>query len=135
MRSPDDVARVVRGHLADRAQEVLLVVLVDSDDRLLGVVEVAVGDIDEVSVDSRLVLGAALVAAADRFWLVHNHPRASPMPSPADRETTTDIRAAAPLVGLTFLGHLVVGESGSYRLARGFRWRPLDAPATSGSLR
>jgi DNA repair protein RadC len=123
LRRLDDVARVVRAHVADRAQEVLLVVLVDGRDRLLGVAEVAVGGVDEVDVDPRLVLGAALSSGATGFWLVHNHPRGEPAPSDDDREVTSDLRATAPIVGLVFHGHVVIGDGGDYALVRGFAAR------------
>lgn len=47
---------------------------------------------------------------ADQVWLVHNHPSGDPTPSPADKETTTDV-FAAKLKG--FSGHIII-DHGRY---------------------
>jgi len=49
--------------------------------------------------------------------MAHNHPSGDPTPSAADRDTTMRCATAAQAVGLKFLGHLVLGEDGTWEQA------------------
>ncbi len=44
----------------------------------------------------------------------HNHPSGDPAPSSADRRYTEDVAAAAKLLGIGLLDHLIVAPGGSY---------------------
>jgi DNA repair protein RadC len=40
-----------------------------------------------------------------------NHPSGDPTPSDHDRELTQAVKAAAAVVGIRFLDHLIIGET------------------------
>ncbi|MGH9224477.1 MAG: JAB domain-containing protein, partial [Acidimicrobiales bacterium] len=54
------------------------------------------------------VLNAVLRRDGRAFALAHNHPDGDPDPSDADRRATDELKAAARIAGLRFLGHVVV---------------------------
>jgi len=56
----------------------------------------------------REILNAVLRHDGRAFALAHNHPSGDPEPSDADRQATDDVKAAATVAGLRFLGHVVV---------------------------
>jgi DNA repair protein RadC len=64
-----------------------------------------------------------LVAGTPEFALVHNHPSGDPEPSLDDLALTERVVAAAKVLGLRFVDHLVVA-SGSWSSLRehGGRW-------------
>lgn len=45
---------------------------------------------------------------------LHNHPSGDPSPSPEDAVLTTRLRAAAEVLGIDMLDHVIVGEIGRY---------------------
>jgi DNA repair protein RadC len=45
---------------------------------------------------------------------VHNHPSGDPTPSPEDEALTTKLCAAATLLDLALLDHVIVGDEGRY---------------------
>jgi hypothetical protein len=68
------------------------------------------GSIDEVHVTPREVLRAALMANAPGLIVSHNHPSGDPDPSPADEAFTKRLAAAATILGLDLLDHIVIGH-------------------------
>lgn len=112
MRSPEDVARVARAELAGSRRERALVLICDGAHRLRRTVIVAEGSIDRSLLPVREIMNAVLRHDGRGFALAHNHPSGDPTPSDADREATAAVAAAARVVGLRFLGHIVVADGG-----------------------
>jgi DNA repair protein RadC len=122
LRGPDDVARVALQELAGLRRERVLVLVCDSANRLRRTVTVSDGSIDRSLAPVREILNAVLRHDGRAFALVHNHPSGDPEPSDADHRATSDLREAARIVGLRFLGHVVVA---------GENWQPV----VTGGLR
>ena len=110
LRGPDDVARIARLEIGDSRRERVLALVGDAANRLLRTAIVSEGSIDRSLVPVREILNAVLRHDGRSFALAHNHPSGDPEPSDADRRATEDLRAAAKIAGLRFLGHVVVGE-------------------------
>ncbi|MGH9222841.1 MAG: RadC family protein [Acidimicrobiales bacterium] len=108
LRAPDDVARVAGRHLAGLRRERVLVLVCDSRNRLRHVSPVSEGSVDRCLVPVREVLNAVLRRDGRAFALAHNHPDGDPDPSDADRRATDELKAAARIAGLRFLGHVVL---------------------------
>jgi DNA repair protein RadC len=56
----------------------------------------------------RDILNAVLRHDGRAFAVAHNHPSGDPTPSEADRRATAELSAAANVVGLRFLDHVIV---------------------------
>ena len=108
LRSAEDAARVARRVLAGLRRERVLVLVCDGRNRLRHVASVSEGSVDRSLVPVREVLNAVLRHDGRAFALAHNHPDGDPQPSDADRRATEDVKAAARVAGLRFLGHVVV---------------------------
>jgi DNA repair protein RadC len=65
---------------------------------------------------TRDVLTPALRDGASAIVLVHNHPSGDPTPSPEDLAMTRALRAAAELVSVALLDHVVVARGGASSL-------------------
>lgn len=108
LRSAEDVVSAARPELADRRRERVVVLVCDTANRLRQTVVVAEGSMDRSLVPTREILNAVLRHDGRAFALAHNHPSGDPTPSDTDRQATIDIAAAAKVVGLRFLDHVVV---------------------------
>lgn len=112
IQSADDVVRVARRHLDGQRRERVVVLVCDSSNRLRHTVAVSEGSIDRSAVPVREILNAVLRHDGRAFALAHNHPSGNPEPSSADKQATTVVQDAAGVVGLRFLGHVVVTADG-----------------------
>jgi DNA repair protein RadC len=116
--APRDLARLAWELIGTEPQELVLCLHLDSTHRLRGYHEVARGGLDAAAVDLRVVFAGVLVAGTPAFALVHNHPSGDPEPSLHDLALTERVEAAAKMLGLRFVDHLVVA-SGSWSSLRG----------------
>lgn len=108
LASPADVAAVTCGELRPLRRERVLVLVCDAANRLMRTTIVSEGSVDRSLVPVREILNAVLRHDGRAFAVAHNHPSGDPAPSDADRRATEDIAAAARVVGLRFLDHVVV---------------------------
>ena len=120
LRSPSDVAEVARRELDGLRRERVLVLVCDAASRLRRTVIVSEGSIDRSLVPVREILNAVLRHDGRAFAVAHNHPSGNLEPSEADHRATVEVRDAASVVGLRFLGHVIVA---------GGHWAPIVARA------
>jgi DNA repair protein RadC len=91
-------------------QEQLRVVLLDRRNRVLDVVMVYQGNVRSAVVRIPELLRDAVVANAPAVVLVHNHPSGDPQPSDDDIRITKDAAAAAKLLSIDPLNHVILGQ-------------------------
>ena len=108
IRSAEDVARVARRELDGQRRERVLVLICDSANRLRQTAIVSEGSIDRSFAPVREILNAVLRHDGRAFAVAHNHPGGDPTPTASDVRATAEVREAATVVGLRFLGHVVV---------------------------
>jgi DNA repair protein RadC len=108
LRSAEDAARIAARELDGLRRERVLVLVCDGRNRLRQITTVSEGSVDRSLVPVREILNAVLRHDGRAFALAHNHPDGDPEPSDSDRRATADVKAAAHVAGLRFLGHVVV---------------------------
>lgn len=108
MSSPAAVKDFLRTRLGRLPYEVFAVVHLDSQNRVIDYVEMFRGTVSQTSVYPREVVRDALTRNSSALLLVHNHPSGSAEPSPADEHLTQALKAAAALVDVRVLDHLIV---------------------------
>lgn len=113
LRGPDDVARVASIELTGLRRERVIVLVCDGANRLRHTITVSEGSIDKSLVPVREILNAVIRHDGRAFAIAHNHPTGDAEPSAADRRATADIAAGASVVGLRFLGHIVIAAQTS----------------------
>lgn len=117
VRSPENVAELLRLDLEREDQENLKVVLLDTRHRVVGSPTVYKG-----SVNSAVVRMAELFREATRqncpsLILAHNHPSGDPSPSPEDIQLTTQAIEAGRQLDIKVLDHIIIGR-GSFKSLR-----------------
>jgi DNA repair protein RadC len=108
IRSAEDVVQVARRHLDGQRRERVVVLVCDASNRLRHTVVVSEGCLDRSLVPVREILNAVLRHDGRAFALAHNHPSGTADPSVADQRATNEVQKAARMVGLRFLGHVLV---------------------------
>ncbi len=96
------------GLLLDR--EVFAVVTLDAKNRMIGIHTAAVGSLSSSIVLPRDVLKVAVLQSAASIICCHDHPSGDSAPSREDRECTERLAAAAKILGIRLLDHIVFGE-------------------------
>jgi DNA repair protein RadC len=110
INSPDDAAELVRYEMSALEQEHLRVIVLDTRNHVLGVVEVYHGSVNTSQVRVGEVFKAAIRRNAAAVIIVHNHPSGDPTPSPDDLAVTRACVQAGKLLDVEVLDHLVIGQ-------------------------
>lgn len=111
IHSPGDAAQVLMPMLAHREQEYMIVMLLDTRNRILDVVEIYHGTLNSSMVRIGELFKPALQRNAAAVIIAHNHPSTDPTPSPEDVSVTRAIVQAGKLLDVSVLDHLVIGLS------------------------
>ena len=117
LSSPDSVRDYLRMSLSGREHEVFVVVLLDSQHRVLRCEEMFRGTLTQTSVYPREVVKTALAANAASVIFAHNHPSGASEPSQADELLTRELKAALALVDVKVLDHFVIAGAQSLSFA------------------
>ena len=108
INSPGDVFKLAKD-LIDSDRERLLVLYVDTKNRLIGAQETAVGTKNAALVPVDVVARTAILANATGVFVVHNHPSGDPTPSDEDVASTTNLSEALALFDIDLVDELVIG--------------------------
>lgn len=110
INSPADAAALVQYEMSALEQEHLRVVLLDTRNHVLELVEVYRGSVNSSQVRVGEVFKAAIRRGAPAVIVVHNHPSGDPTPSPDDVAVTRAFVQAGKLLDVEVLDHLVIGQ-------------------------
>lgn len=105
----EEVAAWAAPTLAALTHEELWLLALDGRSRLRAARQVAKGGLHGASVRVADPLRVALRLDATAFVLVHNHPSGDPTPSHEDIVFTRSVAAAAEIVGVPLVDHVVLG--------------------------
>lgn len=120
-------------HLFDGlAEEVLFVVCLDAQGRVIRAVPALKGTIDEIAVYPRAVVSAALSHHAHAVVLAHNHPSGVPDPSEADIAVTERLREALGMVDIQLMDHIVCADGVCVSMQQWQRERQARARCAAG---
>ena len=108
LTDPATVKDYLRLRLAGLPHEVFMVLLLDSQNRLLDGVELFRGTLSQTSVYPREVVKLALQRNAAAVVFAHNHPSGVAEPSSADEVLTRTLKGALALVDVRVLDHFIV---------------------------
>lgn len=93
------------------------VLLLNRDNKVLGIYDVSSGGLTDILVDPRLIFAAALKANAVSIILAHNHPSGNVKPSRADKELTMRIKQGGELLAIDVIDHVIITKDGFLSLA------------------
>lgn len=112
--SPSQIVRTFRPRLSLCDQEEMWIVLLDATNRIIKEVQVAIGTVKNVQVDSRSVFREAITNNASSIILVHNHPSGQCQPSEGDKRVTQVVKQAGDLLDIKLLDHVIITSNSYY---------------------
>jgi DNA repair protein RadC len=115
--APADVRQYLCLRLGDRPHEEFGVLMLDSQVRLIGAIELFRGTVNATSVYPREVAKLALVNNATSVIVYHHHPSGSLEPSRADEHITAQLKSALALIDVRLLDHVIVCGATSLSMA------------------
>ena len=110
IHSPADAAALVQYEMSALEQEHLRVILLNTRNQVLDIVELYHGSLNASVVRVGEVFKPAVRRNAASIIVVHNHPSGDPTPSPEDVVVTKAIIEAGRLLDIELLDHLVIGQ-------------------------
>jgi DNA repair protein RadC len=110
--SSDILYNIFRDRLSSDVKERFIVVLLDSEKRIIAYEEVGSGTVGEAFVYIREVIRSAIITNAHSIVLIHNHTSGVPKPSLEDIRLTLEISRACSIHNIKLLDHLIIGGDG-----------------------
>jgi DNA repair protein RadC len=134
IKRPQDIHAILRHH-ADRKQERFLCLSLNGAHEVLALRIVSIGLVNRTIVHPREVFADPIIDRAAAVIVAHNHPSGQLKPSPEDDEITIRLIAAADLLGLHFLDHMIFTDTAWYSYRQSGRIKsPLAFPSTSSMI-
>lgn len=116
LASPADVASYLRQEYGKAGQEWFLALALSNDMRVLAVLEVSSGGLDQAAVDPKVLFAGVLTAGATGMVVAHNHPSGNATPSNADDQLTRQLVEGANLLALRIHDHLIITDDSVYSM-------------------
>ncbi len=107
---PAMVRDYLTSQLRHQQREVFVVLLLDSQHRLLKYVELFHGTINAAPVYPREIIKLVMQHNAAAVILAHNHPSGVAEPSQADQRVTERLKKALSMIDVALLDHFVIGS-------------------------
>ena len=114
IKSSSDIANIFMQELRFEKKEIVKVILLNSNNIIKKVVDVASGNTNKVTFDIKQVLSEPVKLEIPKIILIHNHPSGNPNPSNEDIIVTKKVKEAASLMGIVLLDHIIIGD-GEYK--------------------
>jgi DNA repair protein RadC len=108
IKNPESIAKAVRHRVKDKAKEHFLLVILNTRNRITGVVTISVGTLNASLVHPREVFQKAIAHYASSVVLAHNHPSGDLDPSEEDLRITRRLVEAGKLLGIEVLDHIII---------------------------
>lgn len=118
VRTPEEVAALVRGKLKGKKKEYFLALLLDTRNQLIKVSEISIGSLDASIVHPREVFKEVISASAASVIFAHNHPSGNPEASEDDIKLTKRLVEAGEILGIDVLDHIIIGDKSYLSLKR-----------------
>lgn len=114
IKSTKDIADLFMDELRYEKQEILKVVMLNSSNEIIRIIDVKVGNSKEIIITPMQILSEIVKEQIPKFILVHNHPSGNTKPSKSDKLFTDRIVACSKLLGTVVLDHIIIGD-GNYQ--------------------
>ncbi len=112
--SARDIVDILLPQLRDLKTEIFKVVYLDSNNRIIDIMDAAIGTVDHVMPIVREIIHLALQKFAVSIVCVHNHPSANITPSMQDKKFTKELSDAGKLMEIKLVDHIIIGDNKYY---------------------
>ena len=110
IKSSKDIAEILMPRMQDLNKEIFKIILLNSQNRLIDIIEVEEGTVNQAKPILREILQKAIMHLACSIICVHNHPSGDPCPSHEDKEFTKALLSAGETLMIECLDHIIIGN-------------------------
>ncbi len=108
IKQSKDAADIVIPLINDLSHEALCVLFLNQSNKVVRHEIMSSGGLSGTVVDNRMILKQALLYNCNKLILAHNHPSGQLKPSKADIDVTAKLKAAAAVMDIQLLDHIIV---------------------------
>ncbi|MEG2609126.1 MAG: DNA repair protein RadC [Bacilli bacterium] len=112
--SPKSVAKLIKSYIGEADRENLIVVLLDTKNKVNSLEVVSTGSLNSTIVHPREVFKSAILSNAASIIIAHNHPSGDVTPSREDENITARLKEASRVIGIELLDHIILGYGDTY---------------------
>jgi len=112
--SAKDIVDILSPQLRDLKTEVFKVVYLDSNNRIIDIMDAAIGTVNHATPIVREIIHLALQKFAVSIVCVHNHPSTNITPSMQDKKFTKELSDAGKLMETKLIDHIIIGDDNYY---------------------
>ena len=117
IRSSKTVEEILMPRMRDLKKEVFKILLLNSQKRVIDIVEITEGTVNQANPIIREIFQKALQNFATSIVCVHNHPSGDVSPSKEDRGFTRELCKAGNIIQVKVLDHIIIGDNEYYSFA------------------
>jgi len=114
IKSSGDVSEIFSPRMRDLKKELFKALLLNSQNRIIDIVEIIEGTVNQANPVIREILQKALQNFATSIICVHNHPSGDCTPSREDKEFTQELVQAGKILQIKVLDHIIIGDNNYY---------------------
>jgi len=114
LSTSNKVAAIAQQLIGNDVQEVFIVFMLSTKNKIMAIHEVSRGGINAATVAPSEVFRAAILSGSISIIVSHNHPSGDLMPSAEDIALTSKIVSAGQLLRINVLDHVIVTQSAFY---------------------
>ncbi|MDF2505801.1 MULTISPECIES: DNA repair protein RadC [Clostridium] len=107
---PKDAAELLMQEMKSLNKEVLKVILLNTKNVVIRIVDVSIGSLNSSIVHPREVFHNAILAHSASIIICHNHPSGDPSPSTEDINVTHRLKECGKIIGIDLLDHIIIGN-------------------------
>ncbi|HRR06038.1 MAG TPA: DNA repair protein RadC [Victivallales bacterium] len=111
LSNPEDVVNFSRVFLANRIEENLMVLFLNSKNKIIAYKIMDEGDIDHAVVYQRKILKKAIEKSSNSIIIIHNHPSGETNPSQEDIDITRRMKNTLQELNIRLIDHIIIGKS------------------------
>ena len=100
--------------LVGQSQENFVIVILNKNKQIIYEKVLYKGDEENITIPHREIINLLVLHNGYYFYLIHNHPNNSLLPSDSDIAFTEKINKKAEKIGVKLLDHLIIGQKGYY---------------------
>lgn len=111
IKSSKDAAEILMPRMRDLKKEIFKMLLLNSQNIIIDIVEVEEGTANEANPIIREILHKAIENFASSIICVHNHPSGDPNPSEEDKIFTRQLIQASNTLNIKTVDHIIIGDN------------------------
>lgn len=111
IKSSEDAVEILMPRMRDLRKEIFKILLLNSRNRIIDIIEVEEGTVNQATPIIREVFQKALQHFAASIICLHNHPSGNPQPSAEDKEFTRELVQAGKILQIKALDHIIIGDN------------------------